>query len=157
MIPKLCGHFVSQQMLSNTMDTIIVLHSPQIVYNPPILPDSQDETYYGNTPCQYLERISVGWAFYWGVDEWNLICLWLVHGYPQEGRHHTPGHCLQFVKEFTLHHRDLIYDQILALQPLLPHPGSLSQFDTLMYGSLSRTNTCKDWGKVTEYFSGNPA
>lgn len=69
----------------------------------------------------------------------NQDCAF-VHSFPGI----SPGYTLQLVKEVSVHHGDLVNDQVSAAGPVLQHPRPLGQLDALLQGGGARADTCKE-------------
>lgn len=56
----------------------------------------------------------------------------------------SPGYSLQLVKELSLHHGDLVNDQVPAARPVLQHPRPLGQLNALLQRGGARADTWKE-------------
>lgn len=56
----------------------------------------------------------------------------------------SPGYSLQLVKEVSVHHGDLVDDQVSAAGPVLQHPRPLGQLDALLQRGGARADTWKE-------------
>lgn len=56
----------------------------------------------------------------------------------------SPGHSLQLVKEVSVHHGDLVNDQVSAAGPVLQHPRPLGQLDALLQRGGARADPWKE-------------